>query len=70
VRYGGKHKLGSADWNMSLLVGQTVTWKDKLEFKVNDKLKLAMTGVFDLQEVVTKGESANVNMGVTAELKI
>jgi len=70
LRYGGKHKLGAADYHMMVLLGQGVTWKDKCEFKVNDKLKLAFTAVYDLQEVITKGESSNINMGVSAEMKI
>jgi hypothetical protein len=70
LRYGGKFKMGAVDYHTAVLLGQGLTLKDKCEFKVNDKLKLSMTAAYDLQEVMTKGESSNINMGVSAELKI
>jgi len=51
-------------------LGQSLSVKDKADFKVNDKLKLGFTANYDLQELITKGESSNINMGISAELKI
>jgi hypothetical protein len=70
LRYGCKHKIGACDYNMQVLLGQSLTMKDKCDFKVNDKLKLGITGTYDLQELMTKGESSNMNVGLSAELKI
>ena len=70
MRYGSKHKIGAVDYHMMLLLGNTLTWKDKADFKVNDQLKVSFTSVYDLQEIVTKGETSSMTLGVTAELKI
>jgi len=70
LRYGMKSKIGTCDYNMQALLGQTLSIRDKADFKVNDKLKLGFTANYDLQELVTKGESSNINMGISAELKI
>lgn len=70
MRYGSKHKFGAVNYHMMMMLGQTLTLKDKAEFQVNDKLKVSFTGVYDVLEVTTKGESANITFGVSAELKI
>ena len=70
LRYGSKHKLGALDYHMNLLLGNTITFKDKCDMKVNDQLKVSVTATGDLGEIVTKGESSSMTLGVTAELKI
>lgn len=62
--------MGPVDYHVNALLGQTLTMKDKCDYKINDKLKMSMTAVYDLQEVMTKGESSNITMGLSAELKI
>lgn len=48
MRYGLKSKIGSIDYQAMVLMGQTLTWKDKYDFKVNDQLKLSFTQVCDV----------------------
>lgn len=70
MRYGSKYKLGPLDYHMSVLLGNTLTMKDKVDMKVNDSLKLSVSKYYDWKEVVTKGETSSMTFGVTAELKI
>lgn len=53
-----------------MMMGQSLSWKDKAKVKVTDQLELCFTSTGDLVEIMTKGESSNVTLGVAAELKI
>lgn len=70
VRYGTYHKLGKVDYNVNILLGKTMTWKDNAEFKVNENFKVSFSTFFDMHEILSKGESSNMTLGMTAELKI
>lgn len=37
---------------------------------MNDKTKLSFTSVYDLMDVLTKGDGANVKLGVALEMKL
>lgn len=45
-------------------------WKDKTDFKVGDNMKLSVTGYYDIMDALTKGETANIKLGVASELKL
>ena len=70
MRYGAKHKFGAVNYHLMMMMGQSLTWKDKSKVKVTDQLELCFTSTGDLVEIMTKGERSNVTLGVAAELKI
>ena len=70
LRYGGKYKFGVTDWDASVLVGKSVVLKDTFTFKATDQLKIGVTGVMDIPEIITKGETAGMILGFKAEFKL
>lgn len=70
LRYANKQAIGPVDYRFAVLLGQNYLYKDTIDFKVSEKLKLGITSAYDLKEVLTNPKDAKIKLGAAAEFKI